>query len=248
MPIGALAEADFQPRPHGEAARHFAKKVPLTSEMFDRLTTEQRGRAFRIAKLDNARLVQRARDLLERAVRDGTSFRDFRRSLLEAFGGEGVPAPALSRLRLAFRQNSMAAYNDARRETLDDPEIAGAFPFRRYMTVGNGRAGVNNVRATHAALHGKVFRGDDPFWDIFTPPWEYGCRCTFIALTAGQVRRGRIMVWTYAGGGVRPLTAKAKGRGFPLAPNPRFSRALEDLDLGSLDDDLRKIVEEYLAK
>lgn len=248
MPIGAVAEYDFTPRSNAEAERHFAKKVPLTSEMFERLTTTQRSRAFRIAGVNNARLVQAARDKLEAAVRDGTSFRDFGLELKKLFAGEGIPAPALSRLRLAFQQNTMAAYSDARREVLDDPEIAGAFAYRRYLTVGNGTAGVRNVRPEHAALHGKIFAWNDPLWSIFTPPWEFGCRCTFIALTAGQVRRRRALVWTYRGGRVRPATPKAKGKGFALKPNPRYSRSIEDLDLSGLDDDLRKIVEEYLTQ
>ncbi|MCH7995014.1 MAG: hypothetical protein IIB57_11305, partial [Planctomycetes bacterium] len=64
------------------------------------------------------------------------------------------------------------------------------FPFRQYLTVGNGTAGINSVRPEHAMLHGLVFRVDDEFWEYHEPPWEEGCRCFTRGLTEGQVRRG----------------------------------------------------------
>jgi len=176
MPIRVLTKDDFSPKTADEARRALRRKVPLTSDQFDRLIAAMKGRAFRIAGVHNARVVQRVRDLLEDAIREGTSFADWRRKVLELFETKGIPAPARNRLRTAFHQNTMDAYSKARREMLDSPDVAAAFPYRRYMTVGNGTPGVRNVRPDHAVLHGKVFRWDDRFWDRFTPPWDYGCR------------------------------------------------------------------------
>ena len=253
MAINVLTEHDFKPRRAEEAARLLRKKVALTSEQFDRLSAEQKANAFRIAKVNNARLVQRARDIVVRHVREGTPWPDVRRQLMALFGTEGLPRPAISRIRLIFHQNTMQAYSAARRQTLDSPEIARAFPYRRYMTVGNGTPGVRNVRPEHAVLHGKVFAWDDPFWDRFTPPWDYGCRCTFVALTAGQVKGRRVTVWTYSGGAIRPAPAKKqltkgrRGKAVKLAPKPGFgSGKIENVDLSGLDEDLREAIEERI--
>ena len=159
---------------HDAAARFFAKKTPLSSAAFEKLSKENRARAFRIAGLHKVNLVQRARDVVHRGIRDGTPWPDIRRELAAIFETGKVPTPSLARLRTMFRQNTLHAYNAARVQVLDDPEMKLFFPFRQYLTVGNGSAGVNNVRTTHAALHGKVFRADDPFWGLFTPPWEWG--------------------------------------------------------------------------
>lgn len=240
MTISALTEHDFTPRPANEAAAVFGRKTAVDAAFFDRLSADGKRRAFKIAGIHKVRLVQRARDIVERAIRDGTSFADVRRELARLFKKEKQVAPLAARLRLMFQQNAQEAYNDARREVLDDSEITAAFPFRQYLTVGNGRAGVNGVRPSHAALHGKVFRWDDPFWDSFTPPWDYNCRCTMVALTAGQVRRMGVKVrdMAYVTKGIRVAGQRKRG----IAENPNFARG--KFDPSSLDDDLRKLVEE----
>ena len=242
MPLNVLTKADFEPRPATEAGRRFAKKAALTSDVFDRLSNEAKQHAFRIAKVNNARLIQRARDIVHRAIRDGASFRDVRRQLVELFDTEGLARPALSRLRFTFQQNAMQAYNDARRDTLDEAGIIKAFPYRQYLTVGNGRPGVNNVRPSHAALHGLIFKADDPFWDAHTPPWDYGCRCTFRALTTGQVRRmgKKVRGIGYIRKRIRVAGQKRRG----IEANPKFVRG--EFNLSAIDKELREALEGML--
>lgn len=253
MAINLLTNHDFKPKTAEEAARLFRRKVALTSDQFERLSAEQRAQAVRIAKVNNARLVQRAREILETHIRDGTPWADVRRTLMELFDTAGIPRPAVGRIRLIFHQNTMQAYSAARRETLDQPHVAEAFPYRRYATVGNGTPGVRRVRAEHAVLHGKIFAWNDPFWDRFTPPWDYGCRCTFAALTAGQVKARRVTVYTYSGGAIRPapankqLSGGRRARPVPLKPKPGFgSGRIEKFDLSGLDADLRKAIEKAI--
>lgn len=69
---------------------------------------------------------------------------------------------------------------------LRDPELVPAFPFWKWLTMGNGSPGYKDVRAEHASLHGKVFAWDDPFWDTFFPPTDAWCRCAVISLTRNQ--------------------------------------------------------------
>lgn len=47
-------------------------------------------------------------------------------------------------------------------------------------------AGDDKVRAEHAALHNTTLPINDPFWDEYLPPLDWGCRCTTV-----QVRRGK---------------------------------------------------------
>jgi len=245
MPINVFAEHDFKPKTLDDLAKRFRGKLAVDSDTFDRISREQKAKAFRIATVHKVQLVQKARDLIAEAIESGTSFPEFRAQLLALFDRKGVSPPALHRLQLAFRQNLLQSYSDGRRETFNDPEIVSAFPFRRYLTVGNGTPGTNRVRADHAVLHRKVFRWNDPFWNTFTPPWDYGCRCTTIALTAGQVRRGRMTVWTLNGGAIVPVVArKGKQKGIKLKRNPNFVGSTLDFGTKSLDKDLRELVEE----
>ena len=247
MPINVLAEEDFTPQRDPQAAQRLRRKAALTSDDFDRLRAEQRARAFRIAQVNNARLVQRAKNMLRSAIEHGKPYADFRRALEALFDTRELPRPLLHRMQLVFRQNSQQAYGDAREQVLRSDEVAVAFPYWMYKTVGNGKPGVRNVRPEHAALHNKVFRYDDPFWNHFRPPWDYNCRCTMIALTEGQVRGRRLIVWTYSGGSIRPVADK---RPKPIRMNPRAGfggRADRDIDLGGLDADLRQALEASLG-
>lgn len=255
MPLNVISEDDFRPRELGEAERLFKRKAPLTHDEFERLSRTQKAKAFRVATVHNARMVQVVRNKLATAIRQGVGWADFRREIMAEFTRAQIPGPAVHRLRLAFFQNTMKAYSDERRAVLDDPEIHEAFPFRQYLTVGDGTPGFRNVRPEHAALHGKMFRWNDPFWDVFTPPWDYGCRCTFVALTRGQAASVGVL-WTYAGGAVMPVvdagTTEAGGerreaRAFALQPNPRYSIESGELDLRGLDADLRAAVAARMA-
>ena len=51
----------------------------------------------------------------------------------------------------------------------------------QYRTASDG-----NVRPEHAALHGVTLPIDDPFWEQFTPPNGWNCRCSVV-----QVRKSK---------------------------------------------------------
>lgn len=243
MPLNVITKDDFTPRRAEDAARHFGRKVALPSDAFDRLTAEAKARAFRMAGVHKVRMVQRARDIVHKGIALGTPFPQIRRELLAVFDTEGIPRPALSRLRIMFQQNAQQAYHDARREALDDPDMAKAFPFRQYLTVGNGTAGVRGVRPEHAALHGKVFRWDDPFWNSHTPPWDWGCRCFFRSLTAGQAKRlgAKVIDLGFVRSRIRVAGQGRRG----IKANADFMRGT--IDTSRVDAELRRVLEELVG-
>ena len=244
MTLAAVTKNDFRPKTAKQAERAFARKAALTSDLFDRLSVEAKQHAFRIAGVHKARLVQQARDVVHRAIRDGTSIHDVQIELLKLFATDGIAPPALYRLRYAFELNAHQAYCDGRREALDEPDNARVFPYRQYLTVGNGSPGVRGVRPTHAALHGLVFKWDDPFWNDHTPPWEHGCRCTFRGLTRKQVAKLGVKIRNdeYVKKRIRVRGQRKRG----IQPNPQFVRGA--FNLKGLDAEIRKLVEEMMKE
>lgn len=234
MPLSLLTADDFVLRDLPEARRRLAIKAALTSEQFDRLSTQARQRAFRVANVNNARLIQGVRNQVEKSIRDGRPWGETRTRLMRLFDVAGEETPALHRLAQVFRTNVQQAYNQARREVFEE-EIE-TFPYWQYLTVGNGTPGFRGVRDTHAALHGLVFRADDPFWDKHYPPWDYNCRCTVVALTPGQVKAL----------GVAVRDERYVRRSLKIGPNAAFDRT-GDPDLSSLDDEIRKVLEETIG-
>ena len=85
------------------------------------------------------------------------------------------------RLKTIYQTNLQAAYMAGRAKAQAQ---AGAFPYLMYVAVMDGR-----TRPSHAALNGKVWRKDDPVWQVLFPPNGFNCRCRTRALTEGQMRR-----------------------------------------------------------
>ncbi len=55
-------------------------------------------------------------------------------------------------------------------------------PFAQFIALLDSR-----TRDDHAELHGSIFPVDDPFWNTFTPPLDYNCRCNKRTLTQRQI-------------------------------------------------------------
>lgn len=234
MTISVLTEGDFEPQPATAARARFADKAALTSEVFERLSTEAKQRAFRIAGVNNARLIQAVRNRIAKSIERGTTWADVRRELTRLFAAAGEELPGLARLRQAIITNTQQAYNDQRRELLDAERET--FPYWQYLTVGNGTPGVNGVRDTHAALHGLIFRADDPFWDAHYPPWDFNCRCYVVALTEGQARAT----------GREPSSLRQVRRELRIGANPAFDRS-GTFDLRNINAELTAALEEMLS-
>lgn len=234
--IQALTKRDFTPRTAAGAAEQLARKAALTGAGFDALSADAKQHAFTIAGLHKVSLVQRARNLVHNGIKDGLGWDEIQRLLLDIFDTADIPRPALFRLRLAFAMQSQRAYHDARRAVLDEPDMLRVFPYRQYLTVGNGTPGVRGVRATHAALHGLVFKSDDPFWDSHTPPWGFNCRCFFRALTRRMVQQMGVRVVNVGYIRKRIKVPGQKRRG--IAADPLFKRG--GFDMSGIEAELKR--------
>jgi SPP1 gp7 family putative phage head morphogenesis protein len=63
---------------------------------------------------------------------------------------------------------------------------ADLFPNLKYVTAGDER-----VRASHAALDGRIEPINSPFWDKYYPPNDWGCRC-YVEPTVDKVTKTKL--------------------------------------------------------
>lgn len=164
---------------------------------------QEHKRAFTVAKMTKASMLDDVQKSLDKALADGQSYEEWRSEITkkldrqwlgrtygslwdemspeeqakhdEPSQSERLRTVNESRLTTIFRTNMFSSYQAGRyRQLMDDKED---YPYWRYVTMEDGA-----VRPAHRALHGKIFRWDDTFWDTHYPPNGFNCRCEVEAL------------------------------------------------------------------
>lgn len=96
------------------------------------------------------------------------------------------------RLETIYETNMQSAYMAGRYQGMMAARQYA--PWWEYSAVMDSR-----TRPTHAALNGRVFRFDDPFWDSWYPPNGFRCRCRVIPRTDIEHQRGDFQTSVGAG-------------------------------------------------
>jgi len=157
-------------------------------------------KAFTVAKAMKLELLQDIREEVERAIKEGISFKEFQKGLeprLKAAGWWGKKfdpetkkpywAGTPWRLRTIFNVNLRVAYMAGRGKAL--LALKDRRPYWQYLAVLDER-----TRPAHRALHGKIVPADDPFWDYYYPPNGWGCRCRVRALSERQLKKAGLRI------------------------------------------------------
>ncbi|MGB0218310.1 MAG: phage minor head protein [Sinimarinibacterium flocculans] len=194
--------------PPEKAIAYFQQKGWRISWDWHDTLQEAHARAFTIARMADLDLLRDVRAALDIALSQGRTDRWFQKeitSVLQERGWWGkqevevqpgetreVQLGSPRRLQLIYRQNMQGAYMAGRFAELK--RIARSRPYWQYIAVMDAK-----TRPTHAALHGKVFRHDDPIWQYIWPPNDWACRCRVRALSKRQVERLGLVVETSDG-------------------------------------------------
>ncbi len=203
--MDAAIRALFQLPPE-QAIRYLESKGMRLSWNWWEMQREAYAKAFTVAKLARLGILQDIRNAVETALKEGQTEAWFRKELEDTLKKKGwwgkqvdvdpvtleaqlYQAGSTRRLQTIYRTNLQTAYMAGRQRQFD-AEAARA-PFVQYLAVRDSR-----TRPAHAALHGKVFRLDDPAVDVISAPNGFNC---FPAetLVAGRFQLG-LKTW-YAG-------------------------------------------------
>jgi SPP1 gp7 family putative phage head morphogenesis protein len=171
-----------------EAIRWFRTLRPMSPDLFSALSDALKLTAFRIANVEGDALITAVKDALGRALTEGTTFADFLRDINSVFDAAGVSRLNPYHAETVFRTNTKTAYEAGRLEQFQDPDVAGFFPFFQYHAVRDLR-----TRPNHAAMDGRIYRADDPIWQVWYPPAGFNCRCTVTAISTVEIRQRGIV-------------------------------------------------------
>jgi SPP1 gp7 family putative phage head morphogenesis protein len=176
---------EYKPLPFEEAIKLFKSKVVLTKEQYNQLLDEVKIRAFTVSRIMEADVLMDVFDALAKALEEGTTFQTFKKSLdLDSLGWTGEKA---YRLDTVFRTNIQSMYQAGHYK--QQMEVVDARPYWQYVAVMDSR-----TRPAHAAMNGKVFPSDDPFWQKNYPPNGFNCRCTVRTLSGREMQRDGLRI------------------------------------------------------
>lgn len=185
MPVDPeLIRTAFDMKPE-DAVKFLRDKGVAIPADYKQMLADARARAFSIAGVARLDLLQDVLDLLAEAVEQGRTFEDFRKELPGRLAGSGwTPAdgePLSTPWRLAniFRTNVQAALMASRYQTL--LRVKKSRELWQYVAVQDRR-----TRPSHAALHGRIYPADHPFWQSYFPPNGFRCRCDVITYSRAE--------------------------------------------------------------
>jgi SPP1 gp7 family putative phage head morphogenesis protein len=202
-----LPVAVFNMPPEEAVAYLKAKGYKITfnwQEMLD----EAHAQAFTVAKATKLDILKDIGGAVTGALEKGETFDTFLKNLAPTLQKKGwwgkdvvvdpdtldaqlVQLGSNRRLKTIYQTNLQSAYMAARCKAQMQ---AKSFVYLMYVAVMDSR-----TRPGHAALHGRVFRKDDPMWQVMYPPNGFNCRCRTRALTEGQVAAEGLKVESSAG-------------------------------------------------
>lgn len=163
-----------------------------------------RAKATRIANLSSLEMSKDIYQSLVDAQAQGLPFSEWKKGIFEHFKKKGWIAGydkeylladpktgeyfgSPRRLETIYRTNMQSAYSSQRYAEMRDN--ADNRPYWQYSAVNDDR-----TRPSHSAMHGLVYRYDDPFWATFYPPNGFNCRCSVIALAERDIKRRNLVV------------------------------------------------------
>jgi SPP1 gp7 family putative phage head morphogenesis protein len=201
-----------------------------------------------VAKAD---LLQAIQEELTKYLAEGGTLEQFKDEIDTLFLRHGFAPLSPYRIETIFRTNLQSAYQAGRYRQLTEPAVMTALPYWRYVAVLDG-----STRPEHAALHGKIYPANHPFWKTWYPPNGFNCRCTVVAVSQRQIEANGWQVETTdpTGGLFEPIDPVTGHRlpARPLMPDVGWRHnPAEDVwtpDLSAYDPALAALVQAEIGE
>lgn len=204
-----------------KAAESLQRRGVLTRDDFDEASESAKQKAFTVAGVQREDTIETIRDVLADDVRAGTSLEGFTEMLSDRLTTSKLGP---SHTETVYRTNVQAAFRDGRQALVDNPIVQSAFPYQEYFPIHDDRVRETHLQLGTLGLDGTgIYRLDDPFWDYFTPPWDFNCRCGVNLLTKRQAaRKGVTEAQLWLESGRAPLRPQHRLTQIPFESRPGF--------------------------
>lgn len=153
------------------AAESLLERNIVTRDVFDQLGRDAKARAFTVARVMSEDTIDTIRNVLNETITEGASLGQFKSRLGPALEGSFI-GPA--HLENVYRTNIQTSFHEAHDELANNEIVSEVFPYQAYLPIHDGRTRDQHAELERLGLNGtNIYRRDDPFWDFFTPAWDY---------------------------------------------------------------------------
>ena len=158
------------------AVAKIKNRVSVKDYYFEELPQEVRSLAFTVSNLETLRQIELVKQSLNNAIEKGESFKTWRDNLDVSV----IKSLSNARLETVYRTNVHSVYNQSARYNAATSDVT---PYLMYDAVGDER-----TRPEHMKLDRTIKRADSAFWDTYTPPLGYNCRCGIVPLSLSTAK------------------------------------------------------------
>ena len=144
-----------------------------------------REHCFTVSKVAAADTLQTIHDELNKSMKAGLSYNDFKSNMPKILQQKGVALKddgSAFRYELMYRMNMQSAYQNGQFFQME--EANNEFPYREFVAIEDTR-----TSSTCKQLNGVVVRYDDPVYLTNQTPRHFNCRSTWMSLTADDAKK-----------------------------------------------------------
>ena len=182
---------------------YFRNKLEIPVETLEGVQAEYHDFAFSVSGMARADLVADTKLLIERAIKQGQDFEDFKRLFYRLIGRKGWlpkanPTAPLTekevkrtdrRIYTIIDTNHRRSFAAGRLQQMRDPQLLKTRPYWQWLWRDSP-----NPRPHHQAIDRKVFLATEDFWEHVYPQCGYGCRCGVRSLSVDDMKRLNLSV------------------------------------------------------
>lgn len=193
-----MVKIDFQAqKTPAEVYDYLKNKGFKLSFNYDELLKEAHDKAFTVAKITRADLLNDIHESLISAMKSGENFETWKKNIIPTlekkgwWGEKEIVNPVTGevkkvvidsrRLKTIYSTNMRVAYQKYRYKQMMELPLSTYWMYRSAL--------LENTRDSHRKLHGTVLPRDNVFWNTNYPPNDWNCKCTVTAHSKRDLER-----------------------------------------------------------
>ena len=177
------ADEEIPPVKFEQAVYFLKSKVPMSKDDWNVLEPKLRFRAFTVAKLGSAEVVDKAKQVLINALETGGNYKTTWEDLKNRVDTDSLKIKP-NYWETVFRTNTQSAYIAGKLQQYDKMNVA-AYQLMVIEDVRTSRICRNLLMSSG---YGMIIPVDHPFWKKYGfPPYHFNCRTSLRAVLPSQI-------------------------------------------------------------